>query len=219
MLNTVDAIDSNMQWLCNVSTPSLMNPFKSSHSARNGAFRVGKVHLQAATVSRETTWLQLVAGTWSVHSTALGWRRSPWHFLLGPQQGERLVDYWRSSSQPEQCGALGPVVQSAPSTRAARSMPQRAVPRMAQGCDTAGTELLRKHVFWGAVAKRHLANSKDRNPKQTQINKIEVVISMCSCCVKKTSNLQSSNKYQRLSKLSSCIYQKVHVAPYHPNYK
>lgn len=69
MLNTVDTVDSNMQWLCNVNTPDLMNAFKPSHSAGNGAFHVGKVHLWAAKVSREMAFPQFMDGTGSVHST------------------------------------------------------------------------------------------------------------------------------------------------------
>lgn len=51
-----------MQWLYNASTPDLMNPFKSLHSAGNGAFHVGKDHhwQQSAPVPFwEFSWLQL----------------------------------------------------------------------------------------------------------------------------------------------------------------
>lgn len=60
---------------------------------------------------------------------------------------------------------------------------------------------------------------KDQIPKQTQIYIIKAVKSTSSFSLKKAAEPQSSNKYKCLYKLSSWIYQKVHVAPFHPNYK
>lgn len=48
-----------MQWLYNASTPDLMNPFKSLHSAGNGAFDVGKDHQWAAKCPSAILGIQL----------------------------------------------------------------------------------------------------------------------------------------------------------------
>lgn len=76
-----------------------------------------------------------------------------------------------------------------------------------------------ENVHFEELLQKYLANGKDQTPKQTQINKIKAGKSMSFFSVKKTSALQSSNKYKYLYKLSSWIYQKAHIAHFHPNYK
>lgn len=49
MLNTVGVTDSNMQKLCNVSIPGLINSFKSSDRAEKGAFCIGKAKHMGST--------------------------------------------------------------------------------------------------------------------------------------------------------------------------
>lgn len=71
------------------------------------------------------------------------------------------------------------------------------------------------------LLQRYLANGSQRPDPQTNSDK-QIKSSKKNellLCEKKALELQSSNKYKCLHKHSSWIYQKVHVAPFHPNCK
>lgn len=133
MLNTIDAANSNIQWLCNVSTPDLMNPFKSSHSAGNRAFHIGKVHLRAAKVPRGTcsSWMEQ---DW--RSAEHRGKGGPHDAFCWPHSKEKgLGAIWgeehsrRAGRHPQQHGARG----STPSQGYRQHTPQRVSPQRRRG--------------------------------------------------------------------------------------